>query len=459
MARNRTPRGTNSVNGMGSITKVYKKNKDGKRYFAGYRAKFKPKDMTKYPPGCTPMFKPGQLGQARAWLQHEVDVYTQSKALGKPYVPPKERKLLERGRNINVAEYSKQFLDNYRSRITGEEVRASTMGTKRASHRHIVDYFGSKLLHEVTTKDVNDFSDWMLQYGRASRHNALKELKQMLRNAAMATDDAPALIPRNPMEGMVIPSAPESKQAKIPPATPEELEKLYDAMPAYTRISIKLGAWCGLRIGEVCALQVRDVDLSHRLLHVRHGLERGEDDRKLHLGAPKTVASNDTVNIPDSLVPLLRDHIRQHTDGKPDSMLLKPKRTDIMNADTLSRQFRRARPIAGRPDLHFHTLRATYDDTVSRVAQNAADYLASTRRHDVQTGVKHYQRSNADARRQITNAVDAALTGASSTPEQTTQTMLEQLEHDNRELLERLARLEQDNRMLREKLAALADQQ
>lgn len=52
------------------------------------------------------------------------------------------------------------------------------------------------------------------------------------------------------------PAIPKSRQAQIPPATAEELQTIYAAMPDTTRISVWLGAILGLRIGEVVSLHV-----------------------------------------------------------------------------------------------------------------------------------------------------------------------------------------------------------
>lgn len=55
---------------------------------------------------------------------------------------------------------------------------------------------------------------------------------------------------------MKAPAIPKSRQAQIPPATAEELQTIYAAMPDTTRISVWLGAILGLRIGEVVSLHV-----------------------------------------------------------------------------------------------------------------------------------------------------------------------------------------------------------
>lgn len=61
--------------------------------------------------------------------------------------------------------------------------------------------------------------------------------------------------------------------------TKQEIDTLVEGFPEYYRLSIHLALLVGgLRIGEVCGLQLRDIDLDHRLLYVRHSVTQGPDD-------------------------------------------------------------------------------------------------------------------------------------------------------------------------------------
>lgn len=66
-------------------------------------------------------------------------------------------------------------------------------------------------------------------------------------------------VPRCWRDGRRLPEAP----------TDEEVERLVSAAPGWLRIAIALGAYAGLRSGEVRALEARDVDLVHGRLLVR----------------------------------------------------------------------------------------------------------------------------------------------------------------------------------------------
>lgn len=120
----------------------------------------------------------------------------------------------------------------------------------------------------------------------------------------------------------------------------------------------------GLRLGEVCTLQLRDIDLENLQLHVRHSVNRGPDDRgKYRLCEPKTKSSKRVVPIPKPLAPLIEAHISRFCkDRKPDTMLFYSTMLDdwLLPPTTIERTFRMAREKIGRPDITFHSLRTTH---------------------------------------------------------------------------------------------------
>ena len=393
----RAPRGSNSVNGHGGITKV----KRGGR-FTGWRVKIP--DPNRPGKVITKSFKPGQKGQAQAWLKREVALMDEAANSGSAYVPPGERERREQAETISFRAYAEQYLAEYRDTKTGQRLREASLRNKRVNIGHLIEFFGDRPLKGITQSDVRECGDAVGSYGATPRKRALQELRAMMRVAARPTDEHPAMIDHNPCEGVPLPPLPESRQAQIPPATPDEIQALADNMPEYTRIAIHLGVAFGLRISEVCALQVHDLDFTHGLLHVRHALARGEGDKGVYRLAPtKTTASDATVPIPDALVPILRAHIEAYCADADDAMLIPARHGQIITPNTIRKQFADARVQAGRPDLHFHTLRATFDDRMSRDAGNTKDYMTATRRRDVNTGVRHYQRTNADRQRALAN--------------------------------------------------------
>ena len=169
--------------------------------------------------------------------------------------------------------------------------------------------------------------------------------------------------PQGPCRYRVV--KPQSKRRDQPPVTADEINRLAELFPDYQRLALWLSLLAGgLRLGEVCALQLRDIDLENLQLHVRHSVNRGPDDRgKYQLCEPKTKSSKRVVPIPKPLVPLIEAHISRFCkDRKPDTMLFHSPMLDdwLLPPTTIERTFRMAREKIGRPDITFHSLRATH---------------------------------------------------------------------------------------------------
>ena len=90
-----------------------------------------------------------------------------------------------------------------------------------------------------------------------------------------------------------------------------KLEEYLYKRQSVTSVGISLPMYMGLRIGEVCALQWRDIDLEKRTLTVSKTIQRvqcrrGSKYTKLIITEPKSESSKRTIPIPDRLLSMLR---------------------------------------------------------------------------------------------------------------------------------------------------------
>lgn len=108
------------------------------------------------------------------------------------------------------------------------------------------------------------------------------------------------------------------------------------------RTAIQLAYSGGLRIGEVTALQVGDIDSKRGFIHVRHG--KGDRERLVYL--------------PQAQLEVLRRYYRQ-IHPKPERWLFfGADPAQPVKAATLRKAFNRARGLAGLgTDITFHSLR------------------------------------------------------------------------------------------------------
>lgn len=139
---------------------------------------------------------------------------------------------------------------NYSS--DGAELAAGSKRKHREYLAHLSHAFFWKYhLAGITTEDINRWLSNLDNFGGATpRKKTFHLLKAVYAKAVVegAVDKSPVT--------MKAPAIPKSRQAQIPPATAEELQTIYAAMPNTTRISVWLGAIIDLRIGEVVSLHV-----------------------------------------------------------------------------------------------------------------------------------------------------------------------------------------------------------
>ncbi|WP_022856844.1 tyrosine-type recombinase/integrase [Alloscardovia omnicolens] len=402
------PRKKSRRNDWGSI--VERRNKQGEvtRLEARYPNPKNPKQR------IAKSFSVNERMRAQAWLDKERKLVDEFERGVSDWAPPKERETQVAQSHITFSEYADEYLENYSVSLT-----EATKRQKRTSISHLKDAFGSMLLWEITSAHIDAWLISSRSFGLTAQRNAFIELKAIMRKAATPAGSQPALIESSPIIQKT-PPRPKSQQAKIPPATPEEIHAIYNAMPDYTRISIYLAVVFSLRISEVCALQVKDIDLTRKTLHIRHALARGKDDKgDLHLAPTKTESSMTSMAIPDAMIPILNAHIHTYCDtNDPEAMLIKPVNTHIMNPNSLRNQFDIARKKANRPDLHFHTLRATGITEAVYQGATMKETQVYGRHADATVSLEHYQRAKEGSTSTLTTKVFDALIEPDSNPEQ-----------------------------------------
>ena len=168
---------------------------------------------------------------------------------------------------------------------------------------------------------------------------------------------------RTPARGVDLPSTRgggDSKQSKIrEPLTHHEAARLHEAIDPRYRVAVLLGAYAGLRAGEVFGLQVENLDLLRRRLRVAATLTNLSG--AVSLGPPKTEASRRTISISQALVDELAAHLAEYGPGPEGVVLSSPHGSWVRASSWRQRFWNPAVEAAGlqRP-LRFHDLRHTH---------------------------------------------------------------------------------------------------
>ena len=390
----------------------------------------------------TRQFGPEYRTEAHAWLEQEHYLVILHKKGIRAWQHPSERNSRPtEGGQVLFEDYLQEWL-RHRKRNGNSDLRGSTKRNLKADISHFLPYFSGRPVAGITTADVRAWYEADHPEGPWAFYGACQVLHSVLQEASNPTY-GPPLLGSNPFVLPIREPAP-SKRRGQEPVTPEQAGRLARAMPASSRLSIWLGLLVGgLRIGEVCALQIRDIDLDHRLLHVRHSVCRGPDDvGPCRLGPTKTLSSMRTVPIPAGLIQTIRDHIDRYCVDEPEAMLFPAVKSPggVMSPTTLGQQFRKARVKAGRPDITFHSLRATHATMLmieGGTLREAMDELGHT---SEKIAVRHYQRIVPKHRIQVVENLSYAYLPISPT---SLTSQIEQLKEQRDRLDRKILELEQ----------------
>jgi site-specific recombinase XerC len=200
---------------------------------------------------------------------------------------------------------------------------------------HVLPKLGSVQLNKL---DKAMLRAWLARLSAgplkpATVHQVYQALRRTL--ASAVEND---IIVRNPLEGIKPPRV-ESQEMRF--LTAVEVATLADTIDERYRAFVMVGAYCGLRLGEMAGLRRHRVDLLHRRIQVVEQLGRNADGRWA-LQPLKTRASRRSVALPGAVVDALDEHLQRWA-GRATTASCSPHPTEATSTPITSA------PGSGRP--------------------------------------------------------------------------------------------------------------
>ena len=244
----------------------------------------------------------------------------------------------------------------------------------RALYRRLLDRFILPAFEEVSLRDITPQVVRTWHSGLDSSRPTQRAHTYSLLRSILSTAVTDEILASNPCR---VRGAGSAKRVRsIEPATLGELEVLLEKIPAPYRALVLIGAWCGLRFGEVSELRRKDVDLKAGTIHVMRGVVR--IGKEVTVGKPKNIAGVRDIAVPPHLLPILEQHLKEHVAlGREALLFPSVKDPDVqVHTNTLRRHWLKARLAAGRPDLRVHDLRHTGAVLAAQSGATLAELMA-----------------------------------------------------------------------------------
>jgi integrase len=288
-----------------------------------------------------------------------------------------------------VAEYFRQWLD---TRVTRPN---TTRDRENILRNHLEPTpLGSRPIVKVRPSEIQA---WAADRARVLGPVTLNRYVSTLRGVfGIAAFDG--LIARNPVPKLSQMSLPKTDKPKVVPLTVAQVRAWADHAAPSVRAMILVQAGLGLRIGELLALRVQDVDFLRREVHITEQIDQYTGRR-----APlKTANSLRDVPLPQVTAEILAEHIRRFPPG-PGGLIFTtdyiPVRSNgspyppvghrrttyppaVWDRSKASLRYRQARAAAGLPagttshDLRHHCASVLLD--AGEPAQAVAEWLGDT---------------------------------------------------------------------------------
>ncbi|MFD2356160.1 site-specific integrase [Nonomuraea ferruginea] len=175
------------------------------------------------------------------------------------------------------------------------------------------------------------------------------------------------------------------------------------------RAMVLLATFASLRWGEVSALRRMDVDLAARTVRVRVAFAERSSGGLL-LGPPKSKAGRRTVGLPESIIPILKEHMATYVQDEPGALVFPGAKGGPIRRSGFNTRTRWVDVVKdmGLSGLHFHDLRHTGNMLAAASGASLKDLMARMG-HDNVRAAMIYQHAVRGADKVITDAIDQQL--------------------------------------------------
>lgn len=306
------------------------------------------------------------------------------------------RKFLEKEASeldMTFSSFSEIYFEDMKRRL-----RQSTVRSKQyIFDLKILPYFGSKPVNQIKASDIRKWQNHLLEQGYSETY--LRTINNQLAavfNYAVKYYD----LRSNPCHKAGKIGKDKAEEMKY--WTKEEFLKFIDGMmdKRLSYMAFMILYWTGMRLGELLALTVRDVDLEKKSISITKSLQRidGEDV----ITGPKTPKSKREIWIPEFLVVEIRDYIKSiYGMGAEDRLIPVTK-------SFLEHEIKRGIKKTGVKEIHIHCLRHSCCALMAELGFSPVEIAERLGHERVETTLNVYSHVYPEKREKIAEKMDQA---------------------------------------------------
>lgn len=232
------------------------------------------------------------------------------------------------------------------------------------AENHLIPNFGKMQIGKIDEVEIQKYILYLYTSGRLDQKGGLtvKTVRDIILVLRLAMEYAykQKVIPLLNWELIEYPK--DNSSHRVISLTKDDEQKLIQCIYMHMNCKstgILIALFTGLRIGELCGLQMRDISLSDKTISVNKTVQRIYDKKKgksyVHIGPPKSTSSERVIPMPS----LLANVIKKYYTDNPDDYYLTGKKKPT-EPRTYRQYFTRFLKRYDMPKICFHELRHTF---------------------------------------------------------------------------------------------------
>lgn len=266
---------------------------------------------------------------------------------------------------VTLREYSTRWLEQR------ADLRPRTIELYEGELRlHILPVLGGLELAKITPTKVRDWHSALLRSAKPGPPTVAKCYR--LLHAILNTAVADELLLRNPC---VIKGAGQEKAPERPIASIPQVLEIAETIEPRFRAMVLIGAFVGLRLGEMLALTRERVDLVDGRIKVVEQYQELKNGTR-ELGPPKSEAGIRTVAIPAMLKPELEAHLATHAGPGKKGLLFCGSDGQPLRRASLYKAWGRAMKALDIEGMTPHDLRHTGNTLAAMTGASTKELMA-----------------------------------------------------------------------------------
>lgn len=234
---------------------------------------------------------------------------------------------------ITIAMLGEQIIDNkFNANIITEATYARSLGTfNHIKNSDIADIE----IQKVTVTELQDFINSKKDYAN-SYIDKIYEMLGSIFKEAIKRD----IIVKNPLLNVIKPKS-SKKDKEVEALTVDEQKAFVEELKDEQYKNIFLVALhTGMRIGEILALQPKDIDFDNKLINIDNTLTKNKTGKVIVGETTKTYESTRKIPITIILEPILKDSIANYISNK-NNLLFCHSNGSVIAPSTINTQFKK----------------------------------------------------------------------------------------------------------------------